>query len=227
MPNPDSAPAPEPIAIVGMGCRFPGGVASPRDYWKLLCNGDDAITEIPAERWSAAKFFDARRGRPGKTAARHGGFVPLDRFDAEFFGISPREAARMDPQQRLLLETRTSKLMVDSETGRELARVDDSRHWRDARFVSETLVRAIRQFPNARIEKFPAGHAVHLEMPEAFEALRALPRRDGSSGTKPGAPGVAGPRLKVSPATGSGRAHGPRAGAAPRSAAGAPSVPAG
>jgi len=54
---------------------------------------------------------------------------------------------------------------------------------------------AIRQFPNARLEKFPAGHAVHLEMPEAFEALRALPRRDGSSGTKPGAPGVAGPRL--------------------------------
>src|SRR5438876_5169779 len=126
MPNPDSAPAPEPIAIVGMGCRFPGGVAGPRDYWRLLCNGDDAITEIPAERWSSAKFFDARRGRPGKTAARHGGFVPLDRFDAEFFGISPREAARMDPQQRLLMEVAWEALedggiVIDRQVGMDAA----------------------------------------------------------------------------------------------------------
>lgn len=95
----------EPVAIVGIGIRFPGGANDTRSFWKILQEGVDAITEIPSDRWSIRKFYDPEPGTPGKTNARWGGFVDaIDQFDAGFFGISPREAARMDPQQRLLLE---------------------------------------------------------------------------------------------------------------------------
>ncbi len=95
----------EPIAIVGIGCRFPGGANSPERFWKLLEGGVDAITEVPADRWNLRSFYDPRPAMPGKTQARWGGFVEgIDHFDPLFFGISPREAARMDPQQRVLLE---------------------------------------------------------------------------------------------------------------------------
>lgn len=95
----------EPIAIIGIGCRFPGGANSPDSFWKLLCDGVDAVTEVPADRWNMDKFYDPDPGKPGKSYARHGGFIQgVDLFDPEFFGISHREAARMDPQQRLLLE---------------------------------------------------------------------------------------------------------------------------
>src|SRR5438067_1856692 len=98
-------PAKEPIAIVGIGCRFPGGVTGPRSFWKLLCDGVDAITEIPADRWNIARYFDPEPGKPGKSYVKWGGFVDeISRFDAAFFRITPREAASMDPQQRLLLE---------------------------------------------------------------------------------------------------------------------------
>jgi len=80
----------EPIAIIGMGCRFPGGANSPEAFWNLLANGVDAITEVPADRWNVDSFYDPE-GKPGKISTRWGGFVEnLDQFDAEFFGISPR-----------------------------------------------------------------------------------------------------------------------------------------
>jgi acyl transferase domain-containing protein/acyl carrier protein len=97
--------APEPLAIVGLGCRFPGGADSPAAFWELLRHGGDAITEVPADRWDVAAYYDPDPDAPGKMATRFGGFLRnVDRFDAQFFGITPREAASMDPQQRLLLE---------------------------------------------------------------------------------------------------------------------------
>lgn len=96
----------EPLAIVGVGCRFPGGAGSPQRFWQLLCAGVDAIREVPRERWDLRKFYDADPDRPAKSVAREGGFLleDLRLFDAAFFGISAREAEQMDPQQRLLLE---------------------------------------------------------------------------------------------------------------------------
>ena len=97
----------EPIAIVGMSCRFPGGANDLGSFWRLLQNGEDAIIEVPADRWDVDEYYDPDPDAPGKMYTRWGGFlqhVPVDAFDAAFFGISPREAMSMDPQQRLLLE---------------------------------------------------------------------------------------------------------------------------
>jgi thioester reductase-like protein len=94
----------EPIAIIGLGCRFPGA-DSPEAFWQLLINGKEAIREIPCDRWDIDQFYHPEPGKPGKISTRWGGFIDqVDRFDADFFGISPREAERMDPQQRLMLE---------------------------------------------------------------------------------------------------------------------------
>ena len=94
----------ESIAIVGMGCRFPGA-PNPRAFWQLMCNGMDAITEVPADRYDIDAVYDPRPATPGKVMSRMGGFLDqVDQFDAAFFGLSPREASRMDPQHRLLLE---------------------------------------------------------------------------------------------------------------------------
>lgn len=96
----------EPIAIVGLACRFPGGANDPESYWRLLREGRDAIAPIPAERWDVARYFDPDPEAPGKMYTRHGGFIDeVAAFDPQFFGISPREALALDPQQRLLLET--------------------------------------------------------------------------------------------------------------------------
>ncbi|MGN7610528.1 type I polyketide synthase [Magnetococcales bacterium HHB-1] len=95
----------EPIAIVGMACRFPGGANTPESYWQLLEQGVDAISEVPKERWDIEAYHDTNVEAPGKICSRYGGFIDnIAQFDAPFFGISPREAKSLDPHQRLLLE---------------------------------------------------------------------------------------------------------------------------
>ncbi len=107
VPNSESqiTRANEPIAIVGIGCRFPGA-EGPDAFWRMLLDGCDLISEVPRERWAVdAAHEDGPERAPGKMNTRWGGFLAgVDQFDADFFGIAPREAARMDPQQRLLLE---------------------------------------------------------------------------------------------------------------------------
>ncbi len=116
----------EPIAIIGIGCRFPGA-NDPHAFWRLLRDGVDTISEVPAERFNRHAFYDANPATPGKMNTPWGGFLEqVDQFDPHFFGISPREAARMDPQQRLLLEVawealedagQVSARLVGTQTG--------------------------------------------------------------------------------------------------------------
>jgi acyl transferase domain-containing protein/NADPH:quinone reductase-like Zn-dependent oxidoreductase/acyl carrier protein len=111
----------EPIAIVGIGCRFPGGANTWQDFWRLLDSGTDAISETPPERWSLKKFYAPQAAKPGKTQSRWGGYVSgIENFDPQLFGISPREAASMDPQQRMLLEVAFRAL---EDAGQPLERV--------------------------------------------------------------------------------------------------------
>lgn len=111
----------EPIAIIGMGCRFPMA-NNPEGFWRLLLNGVDAITEIPQDRWSVESFYDDDPERPGKINSRWGGFLEsIDRFDANFFRISPREAMRIDPQQRLLLEISWEALQDAGQSAENLS----------------------------------------------------------------------------------------------------------
>ncbi|SEU29053.1 type I polyketide synthase [Stigmatella erecta] len=117
----------EPIAVIGMGCRFPGGAVDGPSYWRILRDGVDALREVPESRWDVPGHFDSTRGVPGKMYGTRGGFLDdVEHFDAEFFGISPREAASLDPQQRLVLEVAWEALenagmapdqLVGSKTG--------------------------------------------------------------------------------------------------------------
>ncbi|MFC3456147.1 SDR family NAD(P)-dependent oxidoreductase [Amycolatopsis speibonae] len=98
--------AEEAVAIVGVGCRFPGGIDDMPSFWELVASGTDAIGDIPVDRWRIGDHYDADPAAPGRMFVQQGGFLrnPVDEFDAGFFGMSPREAAALDPQQRLLLE---------------------------------------------------------------------------------------------------------------------------
>lgn len=118
----------EPLAVVGMACRFPGGADSPDAFWRILRDGVDAVSDVPADRWNIDLWYDADPDAPGKMSTRRGAFISGDvnDFDAAFFGITPREAASVDPQQRLLLETAwhavenaglTREKLQDSDTG--------------------------------------------------------------------------------------------------------------
>ena len=116
----------ERIAIIGIGCRFPGGVKDTESFWKLLVEGRDAVSEIPADRWNVERFYDAEPGLAGKVIAKRGGFIDgIDKFDPHFFGISPREAPYVDPLHRLLLETaweaiEDAGLVLDLEKGTDV-----------------------------------------------------------------------------------------------------------
>src|SRR6478672_1274971 len=116
----------ERIAIIGVGCRFPGGVSSKDSLWKLLVEGREGIIEVPPDRWNVERYYDAEPGVAGKSIALRGGFIDaIDQFDPQFFGISPREAPYVDPQHRLLLETaweaiEDAGLVLDLERGTDL-----------------------------------------------------------------------------------------------------------
>ncbi|HEY8981707.1 MAG TPA: SDR family NAD(P)-dependent oxidoreductase, partial [Streptomyces sp.] len=97
--------ADEPVAILGMSCRFPGGSNTPDRFWNHLLDGTDPVAEVPADRWNAADFYDPAPGTPGKAYTQQGAFLDsISGWDAEFFGHTPREALRLDPQHRLLME---------------------------------------------------------------------------------------------------------------------------
>ncbi len=116
----------ERIAIIGVGCRFPGGVNCADSLWKLLIEGREGVIEVPPDRWNVQRFYDAEPGLAGKSIAKRGGFIDaIDQFDPQFFGISPREAPYVDPQHRLLLETaweaiENAGLVLDFEHGTDL-----------------------------------------------------------------------------------------------------------
>ncbi|MFI1030618.1 beta-ketoacyl synthase N-terminal-like domain-containing protein [Streptomyces sp. NPDC020951] len=115
----------QPIAVVGMACRLPGGADSPERLWELLDQGRDAVTEAPADRWPTELYYSADPQAPGRMYTTSGGFLTgdVDAFDAGLFGVSAQEAAQMDPQHRLLLETGWEAL----ESGGLLAERPDSR----------------------------------------------------------------------------------------------------
>ncbi len=95
----------EPIAIIGMGCRYPGGVRNPNEFWNLLSSGQDILSDIPGTRWNVDEYYDPEITVPGKVYVRQGYFLDdIDKFDPQFFGLSPREAESLDPQQRLVME---------------------------------------------------------------------------------------------------------------------------
>ncbi|MDQ3116855.1 MAG: acyltransferase domain-containing protein, partial [Verrucomicrobiota bacterium] len=116
----------ERIAIIGVGCRFPGGVNASDSLWKLLIEGREGVCDVPPDRWNVERYYDPEPGIAGKSIVRRGGFIgEIDQFDPQFFGISPREAPYVDPQHRLLLETaweaiEDAGLVLDFEKGTDV-----------------------------------------------------------------------------------------------------------
>ena len=112
----------EPLAIVGIGCRLPGGADSAERLWELLRSETDATRVVPETRWNAARYHDPNPGKVGKIVTSRGGFLSeIDQFDPQFFGISPREANLLDPQQRLLLQATWEALDGSRLTATQLA----------------------------------------------------------------------------------------------------------
>ena len=117
--------ATEPVAVIGIGCRFPGNIGSPEDFWRLLADGRDTYGVVPDERWARYRQRSPQFATALRQAVTGGSYLSeIDRFDAEFFGISPREASLMDPQQRLLLEVTWEALEQAGIPPRELAGTD-------------------------------------------------------------------------------------------------------
>ncbi|MET0474767.1 MAG: type I polyketide synthase [Mycobacterium sp.] len=115
----------EPLAIVGIGCRLPGGVDSAETLWNLLCSETDATSDVPETRWHAGRYHDPNPAKVGKIVTRRGGFLDaIDQFDPQFFGMSPREAHSLDPQQRLLLQATWEALEDGGIPADELAGTD-------------------------------------------------------------------------------------------------------
>ncbi len=115
----------EPIALVGIGCRFPGNINGPDELWQGLKEGIDAITDIPGDRWNNDVFYDPDPNKAGKIKSKKGGFLKdIDKFDADFFGVFPAEASRIDPQQRFLLEVTYEAL---EDAGISLESISDSK----------------------------------------------------------------------------------------------------
>ncbi len=116
----------ERIAIIGVGCRFPGGVNSTDSLWKFLTDGREGVCDVPVDRWNVERYYDPEPGVTGKSIVQRGGFIDgIDQFDPQFFGISPREAPYVDPQHRLLLETaweaiEDAGLVLDFDRGTDL-----------------------------------------------------------------------------------------------------------
>ncbi len=136
----------EPIAVVGLGRRFPGGVNDAESFWSVLHDGVDAVGLTPSDRWDIDELFDPDPDAPGKMYARWGGSSKARRFDAGFFGISPREAMRVDPQQRLLLEVAWEALEDAAIPAGELR---GSRTGVFVGLISRTIALARRATPDA------------------------------------------------------------------------------
>ncbi len=160
----------EPIAIIGMGCRFPGGVNTPEAFWELLSSGEEALGDMPASRWDVDAYYDPEMSVPGKMYVRQGSFLDeIDQFDPRFFGMSPREAASLDPQQRLLLEVSWEALehagiapsqLKGSQTG-----IFVGQYWDDysmQRIYSNALAQIDRYAQLSGLRGLSAGRIAHV-----------------------------------------------------------------
>jgi phthiocerol/phenolphthiocerol synthesis type-I polyketide synthase C len=150
----------EPIAVVGIGCRFPGGASGPDAFWRLLRDGVDAVGEIPPARWDAAAHHDRDPDAPGKIATRQGAFLEdVDRFDAAFFRIAPRETVHLDPQQRLLLEVAWDAL---EHAGQPPGALEGTRGGVFVGITNSDYAQLIRRGgPTALDAYFPTGNALN------------------------------------------------------------------